>query len=699
MVQKARAADMAALRASVPALEEIEFPGKAEAISALKDKIERLATLQRQTADAMLQPHASRPATLAQDYFKEATSMLEMLDALCTRLTTLVKRDDAYIDQLMNLKQLAWMARNSAGDTTLMVTRVLAGQKPPAEALSIYNTHLGKVDASWNALEAMAAGLPLPASYAQAVERAKREFFARDHAELRFKLLKDGIAGEKPSMSGAEWTTIATARLATLLGVAEAAFDVAKEHAQAQRRAAFWSLIVQIGLLFAALCVVFGAIILVTRRVTQPLQTIQGAMLKLASGDFEVTLPGLDRKDEIGDVANAVEQFKLLAVQRSRQEADEILNRQKEAADVQARSAEGQALAAAEQMRALDGLGQGLGKLSEGDLMFRLPEHFPQAYVKIRNDFNVAIERLRETVQGIAASSGEIASGAAEISAATTDLSQRTEEQAASLEETSASMEEIAATVKQNAENAQRANALTQGACDMAGRGEAVVAEAVTAMADIEESSRKISDIISVIDEIARQTNLLALNAAVEAARAGEAGRGFAVVATEVRSLAQRSSQAAKDIKDLIVNSSGQVQNGVELVNRAGQSLQEIVGSIRSVATIVGDITNASNEQATGIDQINKALAQMDEVTQQNSALVEENAATAKTLADQSHALDARVATFRLTDREPQRMAVAAAPVAAVRPSPVRKAAVRGTARQMQTALATAVAKEEWEEF
>ena len=175
-----------------------------------------------------------------------------------------------------------------------------------------------------------------------------------------------------------------------------------------------------------------------------------------------------------------------------------------------------------------------------------------------------------------------------------------------------------------------------------------MVAEAVGAMARIEESSRKIADIIGVIDEIARQTNLLALNAAVEAARAGDAGRGFAVVASEVRSLAQRSSQAAKDIKDLITNSSTQVQEGVDLVNRAGTSLNEIVESIKKVSDIVADIATASAEQATGLDQINQALSQMDEVTQQNSALVEENAATAKTLEHQSNAMDERVSMFRI---------------------------------------------------
>src|SRR5947208_349354 len=225
-------------------------------------------------------------------------------------------------------------------------------------------------------------------------------------------------------------------------------------------------------------------------------------------------------------------------------------------------------------------------------------------------------------------------------------------------------MEGISRTVKKNAESAQQANQVAGGTCTVADRGGAVVAQAVQAMARIEQSSGKITDIISVIDEIARQTNLLALNAAVEAARAGEAGRGFAVVASEVRSLAQRSSQAAKDIKDLITNSSDQVQEGVELVNRAGASLTEIVESIKKVAEIVSDIAAASGEQSSGIDQVNAALNQMDEVTQQNSALVEENAAAAKALEQQSQAMDERVSFFRLGEEEAARAATPGRPVA-----------------------------------
>jgi methyl-accepting chemotaxis protein len=374
--------------------------------------------------------------------------------------------------------------------------------------------------------------------------------------------------------------------------------------------------------------------------------------------------------------------------------------------------------------KALDDLARMLSALAEGDLTQRITAEYEGAFSQLKNDANTMAERIGKTIAEIKLSAREVTNASAEISTSTTDLSQRTEEQAASLEETSASMEEISATVKKNAENAQQANQFSAETREVAERGGAVVGDAVGAMARIEESSRKISDIIGVIDEIARQTNLLALNAAVEAARAGEAGRGFAVVATEVRSLAQRSSQAAKDIKELITNSSGQVKDGVDLVNRAGTSLTEIVASIKKVAGIVSDIAAASAEQATGLEQINKALAQMDEVTQQNSALVEENAATAKTLEHQATAMDERVSFFRLDDdaasaeavRTPGQPAAAAAAApaklkaAAPKPRagattaaaarPAVAAAARGPVGRMQAALATAIKNDpDWKEF
>jgi len=334
--------------------------------------------------------------------------------------------------------------------------------------------------------------------------------------------------------------------------------------------------------------------------------------------------------------------------------------------------------------------------------------------------------QVRQTIAEIKQAATEVNNASGEISHSTSDLSQRTEEQAASLEETTAAMEEISAAVRKSAENADQANRSASQARDVANEGGQVVAKAVSAMAKIEDSSRKISDIIGVIDEIARQTNLLALNAAVEAARAGEAGRGFAVVASEVRSLAQRSSQAAKDIKELITNSNGQVQEGVELVNHAGEALGKIVESVKDVAALVSDIATASTEQATGLQQINKALAQMDEATQQNAALVEENAATARALETQAQSMDEQVAFFKLDEAAAGyvgkvaaagggRAAVISAPVTtaasakpAVVPVSSTKAknfapsarANRNPVGNMRTALATAFdAEDEWKDF
>jgi len=298
-------------------------------------------------------------------------------------------------------------------------------------------------------------------------------------------------------------------------------------------------------------------------------------------------------------------------------------------------------------------LGRALSGMAQGDLQVRLTDQCAPEYAKVKEDFNAALTTLEETICAIKSSAEEVSSASAEISASTTDLSQRTEEQAASLEETSSSLERIAALVRENANRAQHASQFAAKTRTVADRGGEVVNQAMGAMSRIEESSREISDIINLIDEIARQTNLLALNAAVEAARAGDAGRGFAVVASEVRNLAQRSSEAAKGIRDLITSSSGRVQEGVEFVNRAGSALKDIVDSIKQVVDIVSEIAAASGEQASGIDEVNKALGRMDEATQQNSALVEENAATAKALSQQAAEMTGRVDFFHLDGADP----------------------------------------------
>jgi methyl-accepting chemotaxis protein len=403
-------------------------------------------------------------------------------------------------------------------------------------------------------------------------------------------------------------------------------------------------------ILAGLLGLVVAGVAVIIKWVIAPLTGLTDTMTRLSSGDLGVQIKSAERRDEVGAMARAVHVFKdnamaLEASAAAAAEQDRIAGEQR--AHHEANRAE--IMRKIESV--LNGLGAGLDRIAQGDLTRTLTDAFSDEYEKVRTDFNRAVDRLRHTLSEVAESSAEVGNAAAEISASTLDLSQRTEEQAASLEQTSAAMEEISATVRKNAQNAQHANAVATSTRSVAESGGEIVASAVRAMSRIEASSRKVSEIIVVIDEIARQTNLLALNAAVEAARAGDAGRGFAVVASEVRNLAQRSSQAAADIKDLIVTSTAQVSDGVDLVNRAGDSLHEIVKSISNVAEIVSEIANASGEQAIGIDQISKALTQMDEMTQQNSALVEENAAAARSLEQRVGIMDGLIGGFRLGER------------------------------------------------
>jgi len=287
----------------------------------------------------------------------------------------------------------------------------------------------------------------------------------------------------------------------------------------------------------------------------------------------------------------------------------------------------------------------------DGDLTGRLDSKSKTGDLqKLADAINSLLETVSDIVSNVKHAAGEVLRGAEEISQGNANLSQRTEEQSSSLEETASSMEEMTSTVKQNADNAGQANQLATAARDQAEKGGAVVSNAVKAMGDINDASKKISDIISVIDEIAFQTNLLALNAAVEAARAGEQGRGFAVVATEVRSLAGRSATAAKEIKELIQDSVRKVEDGSLLVTQSGQTLEQIVLSVKKVSDIVAEIAAASREQSSGIEQVNKAVMQMDEMTQQNAALVEEATAASQSMADQARDLTKMMERYEVGD-------------------------------------------------
>nr|WP_290576827.1 methyl-accepting chemotaxis protein [Algiphilus sp.] len=324
-----------------------------------------------------------------------------------------------------------------------------------------------------------------------------------------------------------------------------------------------------------------------------------------------------------------------------------------------------------------------LGAMAQGDLTQRITADYEGLFARLKEDANGTMDKLTDMVTSIRQASESINVAAREIAAGNADLSSRTEQQAASLEETASSMEELTATVKQNADNARQANEQAQGASSVATRGGDVVEQVVSTMSDINDSSKKIADIIGVIDGIAFQTNILALNAAVEAARAGEQGRGFAVVAGEVRNLAQRSAAAAKEIKALISDSVDKIKGGTELVNRAGTTMDEIVTAVKRVTDIMGEITSASAEQSSGIEQVSLTVSQMDEVTQQNAALVEEASAAARSMEEQAGAMEELVNQFRISQQQSaERSRETGHAAEAQRSAPARPRAAVPAARQ-----------------
>jgi methyl-accepting chemotaxis protein len=464
-------------------------------------------------------------------------------------------------------------------------------------------------------------------------------------------------------------------------------------------RSDFIGRVIGLSEIFVPLFVVFlGLIFFMNRGVSSLLSSLTAAMDKIAGAQLDADIPGLERKDDVGRMARRVAQFRDDAVAKrafeARVEADRSAAEAERAANEAAR-----AEAAKQQEFVVHAVATGLEKLSSGDLLFRLTTDFGGDYEKLRGDFNATMEKLQETMQSIAANTQGVQGGASEITQAADDLSRRTEQQAASLEETAAALDQITATVRRTAEVANEARDLVSTSKEDAERSGDVVRNTVQAMSEIESSSKQIANIIGVIDEIAFQTNLLALNAGVEAARAGDAGRGFAVVATEVRALAQRSADAAKEIKALISASGTQVTTGVKLVSETGQALGRIAVQVTQLNGLVAELAASAKEQATGLGEVNAAVNQMDQVTQQNAAMVEQATAASHGLSGEAHELARLVGQFRIGESVAapvlKRAASKTLPQKRVVTASARKVAM--LPRQDET-LAVADAEENWSE-
>ncbi|MDB5642722.1 MAG: mcpA [Hyphomicrobiales bacterium] len=452
-------------------------------------------------------------------------------------------------------------------------------------------------------------------------------------------------------------------------------------------------------ILFGSTGVVLAGLLawFIGRSVSRPLVGMTATMKKMAAGDLTVDVPFTQSHDETGEMARAVEVFKQQGLRARELEREAELARAAAAQEQQRKEAEAAELAR-EQACVVEKLAKGLVQLSDGDLTARLTG-LPEAYAQIGGDFNAAVAKLEETFGSIAGGTRAIHSASTEISFASDDLAKRTEQQAANLEQTAAALGELTTRVMDTAKGASHAREVVTAIKADAEKSGGIVKQAIIAMDQIEKSATEITQIIGVIDEIAFQTNLLALNAGVEAARAGDAGRGFAVVASEVRALAQRSAEAAKEIKGLISRSTSQVESGVELVGSTGVALSRIVEQVAEAAKTVATIASSAHEQSNGLLEVNTAVGQMDQITQQNAAMVEQSTAASHSLKAEAESLKSLIDQFRTRDSGAQVMSMPKVVRTPMRARPPVSAPRTHGATALKMRPAQEPANESWAEF
>jgi methyl-accepting chemotaxis protein len=534
-------------------------------MSNLDATFKKLTSLHQDSEAALKQPKSARPAALGKEFIDATTGMIDMLDKLSTELTRLIMLQDPYVDQLMELKQLAWVVRHNAGDLSVMVSTPLGGAPLLPEPMIKYTALLSKVESVWGVIGDIAAMLPLPAKFTEAMANANREFFSKEYADERLRVYKAVIAGTPPGYTVASWTPIAVPKLTTVLVVAEAALEAAKDHASAKRATAMTSLVTQLGLLVFAVLFAAAMMVLVSRRVTRPLSMIQGAMHKLAGGDMSAEVSFGERKDEIGALGAATQAFKSSMIEANRLRAEQ-------------QESEGRAAAQRKQE------------------MRRLADEFQAAVGSI--------------VGAVSGASGELESAARTLTktAETTQqlagmVTSASEEASSNVQSVASAAEEMTGSVNEIGRQVQESSRIAAEAVSQAEKTDARITE-------LSGAASRIGDVVKLITAIAEQTNLLALNATIEAARAGDAGRGFAVVAQEVKALASQTAKATDEIGTQIAAMQTATQDSVG-------AIKEISGTIGRIAEIATTIAAAVEEQGAATKEISRNVHQAAQGTAQ----------------------------------------------------------------------------------
>jgi methyl-accepting chemotaxis protein len=625
----------------------VELPGLPAASAQLVHAHDVVADL-RQKADAgALLAKSARDPAVASAVLSDGQALLAALASTADLIDASMRGVDPLLEELLTIKREAWSARVDAGTPSLALVDAVTNHKPwSVTQFSSVQKANGRIDAAWALVSELASRSNIPEGVKTAVAKANETYFGKD-APGRTKLYDDLGAGHVPDMTANEWLTYIVPSVTPVGAVVGAALSEMNANAQATLAQSGRLLLTYSGLLCASLLLVFSGLVSVYRRVSRPILSLTTVMRRLADRDFSATVPGTERGDELGAMAQTVEIFRengLKMLRLEEENAEQSRRAEAERSEVERH----QAAAAKRQAEVVEALAGALARLAKGDLTCELEREMAPEYERLRTDFNEAIVELHSAMQQIMTHADTIGSGTQEIATSADDLSKRTEQQAAGLEQTAAALQEITGNVRRTADGSLRAREVASAAQKDAEHSGQVVRDAVTAMGAIEGSARQIGQIIGVIDEIAFQTNLLALNAGVEAARAGEAGRGFAVVASEVRALAQRSADAAKEIKALIATSSQQVARGVALVGDTGAALNRILTQIGSVSQVISEIATGAQEQATGLSELNNAVAAMDQVTQQNAAMVEQTTAATHSLSQETAELRQSAQRFRM---------------------------------------------------